>query len=78
MEDFIFAERTVNPDAVHLRLLRDHDVPATNPFNLAYRFGLQDRKQEARNRPGERQVNGALAFDFTLKVKKGRDPKLPL
>jgi hypothetical protein len=52
MEDFIFAERTVNPDAVHLRLLRDHDVPATNPFNLAYRFGLQDRKQEARNRPG--------------------------
>jgi hypothetical protein len=66
----------LNPDEVHFRLLRSDDLPATNPFNLAYRFGLQDTKQEIV--AGERQPNGVLAFDFTLKVKPGRDPNYPV
>jgi len=43
----------VNPDEVRFRVLRRDDVPASNPLNLAYRFGLQDTKQEIV--AGERQ-----------------------
>ena len=32
-------------DEVRFRLLRNDEVPATNPFNLAYRFGLQDKNK---------------------------------
>jgi hypothetical protein len=63
-------------DEVCFRLLRSDDVPATNPHNLAFRFGLQDTKQNIG--AGEPQPNGALAFDFSLKVKKGNDPKYPV
>jgi hypothetical protein len=66
----------VEPNEVRFRLLRSDDVPATNPFNLDYRFGLQDTKQEIV--PGERQPNGLLAFDFALKVKQGKDPNRPV
>ena len=31
-------------DDVRFRLLRADDVPATNPLNLKYKFGLQDSK----------------------------------
>jgi hypothetical protein len=72
----LFAENIVNPDEVRFRLLRSDDVPATNPFNLAYRFGLQDTKQTIV--PGERMPNGPLAFDFTLKVKRGKNPNHPV
>jgi hypothetical protein len=63
----------VNPDEVRFRLLRSGDVPATNPFGLPYRFGLQDTKQEIV--AGERQPDGMLVFDFVLRVKEGKDPK---
>jgi hypothetical protein len=66
----------VNPDEVRFRLLRSGEVPATNPHNLAYRFGLQDAKQNIV--AGVRQPDGLLAFDFTLKAKKGRDPDHPV
>jgi hypothetical protein len=66
----------LNPDEVRFRLLRSDDLPATNPFNLAYRFGLQDTKQEIV--AGERQPNGVFAFDFTLKVKPGKDSNHPV
>jgi len=66
----------VNPDEVRFRLLRGDDVPATNPLNLAYRFRLQDTKQEIV--AGERLPNGTLVFNFSLKVKEGKDPKHPV
>jgi hypothetical protein len=69
-------DKTASPDEVRFRLLRSDDVPATNPFNLSYRFGLQDTKQQVV--AGKRQPNGVLAFDFSLKVKKGKDPKHPV
>jgi hypothetical protein len=63
-------------DEVRFRLLRAGDVPATNPFNLSYRFGLQDTKQNIV--AGVQQPNGLLAFDFTLKIKKGKNPNHPV
>ncbi len=66
----------MNPDEVRFRLLRGDDVPATNPFGLPYRFGLQDTKQEIV--AGERQPDGMFVFDFVLKVKAGKDPKYPV
>jgi len=64
------------PEEVRFRLLRGDDVPATNPHNLAYRFGLQDTKGNIV--PGERRPNGMLAFDFSLKVKQGKDATRPV
>ena len=61
---------------VHFRFLRSDDIPATNPHNLAYRFGLQDTKGNII--PGEKQTSGMLAFDFTLKVKQGKDAARPV
>jgi hypothetical protein len=63
-------------DEVHFRLLRNDDVPATNPHDLAFKFGLQDKHGEIV--PPTPLKNGALAFDFTLTVKKGEDPKRPI
>jgi hypothetical protein len=57
-------------DEVRFRLLRDDDVPATNPHDLAYVFGLQDTKKQIV--VGAIQPQGALAFDFSLKVKEGK------
>lgn len=51
---------------LRFRLLRATDTPRTNPHRLAYTFGLQDRK--GRIDVGRRLANGALAFDFALKV----------
>lgn len=58
-------------EEVRFRLLRSDDVPATNPHNLAYRFGLQDTKGNIV--PGERQTDGMLVFSFSLKIKEGKD-----
>ena len=66
----------VKPDEVRFRLLRSDDVPATNPLNLAYRFGLQDTKQNIIT--GERQSNGVIAFDFSLTVRMGKDQEHPV
>jgi hypothetical protein len=63
-------------EEVRFRLLRSDDVPATNPHNLAYRFGLQDTKGNLI--PGERQASGMLAFNFSLKVKQGKDVAGPV
>ncbi|HEY1759415.1 MAG TPA: DUF5990 family protein [Bryobacteraceae bacterium] len=63
-------------EEVRFRLLRSDDVPATNPHNLAYRFGLQDTKGNIV--PGERRPDRKLAFDFALKVKQGKDPARPV
>jgi hypothetical protein len=63
-------------EEARFRLLRSGDAPATNPHNLAYRFGLQDTKGNIV--PGKRQPNGMLAFDFTLKVKQGKDAARPV
>ncbi len=56
---------------LRLRLIRADDRPATNPLNDAYRFGLQDTKQEIT--PGIRRGDGALVFDVSVTVKPGRD-----
>ena len=53
----------MNTDEARFRLLLGDDVPATNPLNLACRFGLQDTKQEIV--AGERQPNGTLVLDFS-------------
>jgi hypothetical protein len=66
----------VNGDEIRFRLLRSDDIPATNPHKLAYKFGLQDTKQQITE--GTPQTNGILAFDFTLRVKKGKDSKNPV
>jgi hypothetical protein len=63
-------------EEVRFRLLRSDDVPATNPLNLAYQFGLQDTKGNIV--AGTRQPNGMLAFDFTLKVKQGKNAARPV
>ena len=57
-------------DEVHFRLLRSNDIPATNPFSLAYRFGLQDTKGNVV--AGTQRPDGMLVFDFSLKVKRGK------
>jgi hypothetical protein len=54
---------------VSFRLIRKDDVPATNPLELAYRFGLQNTKGEVL--PGVRDAEGRFVFDFMLKVKEG-------
>jgi len=36
----------MKPDEIRFRLLRSDHVPATNPHNLAFKFGLQDKKGE--------------------------------
>jgi hypothetical protein len=64
------------PTEARFRLLRNGDVPATNPHGLAYRFGLQDTKQQIV--AGQPQPNGALAFDFSLQVKKVKDAPHPI
>lgn len=61
---------------VCLRFLRSDDIPATNPHHLAFRFGLQDTKGNII--PGERQANGTLVFDFSLRVKEDKDTKRPV
>lgn len=66
----------MSSDEVRLRLLRADDIPATNPHHLPYRFGLQDNRQEIAQ--GQRLPDGRLAFEFTLTVKKGRNPLRPL
>jgi hypothetical protein len=63
-------------DQVRFRLLRADDVPATNPHNLPFKFGLQDKHGEII--PATPQKNGSLAFDFTLTVKEGADPERPV
>jgi Family of unknown function (DUF5990) len=66
----------VNRNEVRFRLLRSDDVPATNPHKLTYKFGLQDTKRQITK--GTPQTNGMLAFDFTLKAKKGKNAKRPV
>jgi len=66
----------MKPDEIRFRLLRSDHVPATNPHNLAFKFGLQDKKGEILS--GARQKDGTLAFDFTLTVRKGKDPSRPV
>jgi hypothetical protein len=63
-------------DEVRFRLLRTDDVPATNPHDLAFKFGLQDKHGDIV--PATPQKNGSLAFDFTMTVRKGADPKRPV
>ncbi len=59
-------------------MLRGDDVPATNPLNLAYRFGLQVLRDKQEIVAGERQPNGTLVLDFSLKVKERKDPNHPV
>jgi hypothetical protein len=63
-------------DEVRFRLLRTDDIPATNPHNLAFKFGLQDKQGEIV--PPSSRKDGRLVFDFTLTAKKGIDPKRPV
>jgi hypothetical protein len=61
---------------VLLRLIRADDVPATNPLNQAYVFGLQATNQEIM--AGARRSDGAFVFDFSLRVKPGANPARPV
>jgi hypothetical protein len=61
----------VSSDDVSFRLVRSDNVPATNPHQLAYKFGLQDKQGDIME--GRRLPSGMLVFDFTLKVKEGKD-----
>jgi hypothetical protein len=69
-------EEITAADQIHFRLLRKGDVPATNPEKLTFKFGLQDKDQNII--PGKKLAGGVLAFDFSLTVKKGKDPKFPV
>ncbi len=64
------------PIEVRFCLLRSDDLPATNPHNLAFRFGLQDTKGIIV--PAEPGRDGKLAFPFTLTAKPGKDPDRPV
>jgi hypothetical protein len=66
----------MSPNEVRLRLLRSSDVPATNPHNLAFRFGLQDTKGNLV--AGTEGPDNAISFDFTLKVKEGSRSDRPI
>jgi len=66
----------VSFDEVRFRLLCRDDVPATNPHNLAFKFGLQDKKQEIVR--GVRRPDGTFVFDFTLTVKKASGSEEPV
>ena len=66
----------MGPDEVRFRLRRRNDVPSTNPYNLAYRFVLQDTKGKIVS--GVRQADGIFRFDFRLKVKPGKAPEHPV
>ena len=56
--------------AVRFRLLRNDDVPPTNPHEFTYLFGLQDKAQAII--PPVILADGRLAFDFSLEVKPGK------
>jgi hypothetical protein len=60
---------------VRMRLIRADDAPPTNPLDEPFEFGLQDVKQQLL--PGKRDSGGRLVFDFSLKVKPGKDPDRP-
>jgi hypothetical protein len=60
---------------VMMRLIRTDDLPATNALGEPFVFGLQDVKQQVF--PGARDAAGRLVFDFSLKVKAGKDPAHP-
>jgi hypothetical protein len=62
-------------DTIRFRLVRDDDLPATNPDNLTYLFGLQDKAGTLV--AGSRDSRGKLRFDFTLTAKPGKDPDRP-
>lgn len=66
----------MNSVDVRFRLLRNDDVPATNPLHLAYRFGLQDTKGNVV--AGTKLSNGVLGFDFSLTAKQGTDSRHPV
>jgi len=66
----------MDQDGVRFRLLRDNDVPPTNPFHLAYRFGLQDTSGNLAART--QLPDGAISFDFLVKVKQGKDCEHPV
>ncbi len=61
---------------LRLRLLRDGDVPATNPLADEYIFGLQDTKQTIH--AGKRQADGKLAWDFAVTVKTAATGNRPV
>jgi len=63
-------------DEVRFRLIRADDAPASNPEGDAFLFGLQDAKQNLT--PGERNAEGVLQWDFSLRVKPGPNPDLPV
>jgi hypothetical protein len=56
---------------LRLRLIRADDRPATNPEGDDYVFGLQDNKQAIV--AGAPRPDGALVFDFSVRVKPGKD-----
>ena len=60
---------------VPFRLVRADDVPATNPHNLAYVFGLQDVEQNIT--PGEQRADGSYVFDFLLRARAAKSDDRP-
>jgi hypothetical protein len=66
----------MKPDEIRFRLLRSDRVPATNPHNLTFKFGLQDK--EGKIFSGVRDKDGTFAFDFTPTVRKGKEPSRPV
>ncbi|MFC5862232.1 DUF5990 family protein [Acidicapsa dinghuensis] len=66
----------MNQDEVRFRLLRNNDVPPTNPFGLAYRFGLQNTTGNLI--AGTQETDGTISFDFSLKVKQEREGEQPV
>ena len=63
-------EVLLRPEWVPFRLVRADDLPATNPHNLTYVFGLQDVDQQIV--PGERRPDGAYLFDFMLRARPAK------
>jgi len=61
--------------SVRMRLVTS-DTKPPRPDGTAYRFGLQDNKDQIH--AGTPRGDGKLAFDFTLAVKPGPDPERPV
>ncbi len=62
-------------EEIAMRLIRADDTPPHNPDNEPFAFGLQDSKGGLV--PGVRDAQGRFVFDFTLRVRPGKDPARP-
>lgn len=66
---------TAGSGSVRMRLITGDTTPR-HADGSEYRFGLQDKNDQIH--AGTLRDDGKVAFDFTLTVKAGPDPEMPV